>query len=222
MVNNKKQILQKAILSAAIVGSAFILAQILSANSTQGLGTINEPGLTLPESYLGEKTMIADAKQNAKFEVKAPTDLPQSTSVKDVYMSDDGTRVLILYSNPTMNTIDNAGGATLPVTGEIVLSMGAQETNPIPAAKSTELLPMRILVKEEGGQERLVAEIPQTQTNLMSVTINGMEGIGIDAASDTLGNRQPARVIWWDDGVLYTLAADLELPELVRIAESVK
>ncbi len=143
------------------------------------------------------------------------------SSLKEVYADKDGSSVLILYSDPHMKSVNQIGGVDIG-SAEIVLTMGKKDFNPIPAAKDKNVPPMQIFTKYPNGTEIVNGYIPQTSADFVSVTINGIDGIGLESKSDNMGNTQPATIRWWNNNTLYTLYGYTSVQELVKIAESMQ
>lgn len=218
MKNNIKQMkAMKFGLAGVVVVLGMALAGTMNLISVQHNDQLmTAPAMTVPEWYLGKKVSIDEAKQNAKFDMKVPTALPESTSLKNVFLSEDANRALILYSNPTMKVIKGPAG-TLSISAEIVIEMGSMETNPIPGLKEP-IPPIRVFVQEADRPELEVAQIPQ-DADFTFVTINGIEGVGRETKVAG-GIHQPASIAWWSNNTYYIISADLPLQALLRIAES--
>jgi hypothetical protein len=165
---------------------------------------------------MGKKVGIDEARQISKAEVKVPTKLPESTSLIQSYVSDDGERVTILYSNPKLETIKNFGATELPES-QIIVTMQKMTNNPI--QNIGESLPVIITVQEEGKPEKAVEVKPTTPT-FDYTTINGVDGVIIQKRSEQ--NRPFSEISWWSNNTLYQIYADLPSSELQKIAESMQ
>lgn len=218
MENNIRQskALKYGFVAVAIVLGIAVAGTINFINAQDTDQLLKLPSMTVPEWYLGKKVSIDEAKQNAKFDMKVPRALPQSTMLKNVFLSEDGNRALILYSNPSMKAINGPGNA-LPIPAQIVVEMGVMETNPIPGLKQP-IPPIRVFVQEGDQPASEVAQIPQ-DPDFTFLTINDMEGVGREAKVSG-GIYQPASVAWWANNTYYIISADMPLQALVRIAES--
>jgi hypothetical protein len=217
MCDVKMKYAKKIGFALASVASAFVLSLILTTIQTTDVReSVYSPGLVLPESTMGKKVGIDEARQISKAEVKVPTKLPESTSLIQSYVSDDGERVTILYSNPKLETIKNFGATELPES-QIIVTMQKMTNNPI--QNIGESLPVIITVQEEGKPEKAVEVKPTTPT-FDYTTINGVDGVIIQKRSEQ--NRPFSEISWWSNNTLYQIYADLPSSELQKIAESMQ
>jgi hypothetical protein len=217
MKNSKTAV--KIGISITLVAIAFAMSMVVAQIGPK-MNETASAGMSIPISNISEKSTLEKAKQNAQFVMKVPTKLPLS-SLKETYADKDGSSVLILYSDSHMKSINQIGGADIG-SAEIVLTMGKKDFNPIPAAKDKNVPPMEVFTKYPNGTEIVNRYIPQTPADFISVTINGIDGIGFESKSDNMENMQPATIRWWDNNTLYTLYGYTSVQELVKIAESMQ
>ena len=214
--NYAKQFGIYAILIAAAFGVVTAANSMGAISQTNGYNSQDRIGLFLPESYLGDKLTIQQAK-TAQVDMKIPTALPESTTLTQVYADKDRSNIFVLYSNPTMKNVDRISSISIPKT-TIIVHMEKMENNPIPYARA-ELPPLTITVEEEGKPAQTIL-VEQTPPPLVTVKVNGVDGFVLEA--DEKSNRPLSKISWWENNTLYNISADLSIPRLVNLAESMQ
>lgn len=170
---------------------------------------VNEPIVAPPSSPIvgpGVKVVnIAEAEKEAGYKIYTASYLPFNNSHKITRMDPNTKDVTLVYS-PTVVTTSTMAEDVLASKGFFV---------------SYSVIPQGFDV--EGWIEQFVADAPDVRKR---VTINGMLGEANEysIAVDPFGVELPlpAEVIFFRGNVQITLAAEMPMTELIRVAESLK
>lgn len=216
--HDSKQKFAKIAMGVVMVILAFAVFSVIDMPVAEN---IVSAGLARSLSEGAYKVSLEEASQLTQMRILTPDSLPQSTTLKDVYVDRGETGVIILYSSPDLKPISKIGATDID-SAEIAVTMTKKQNNPIPGVKNMEGHTMEAIVTYANGTQ-VTKNIEQSlPIEYVDVTINGVEGIGFETRSDYSGQIYPASVSWWDNNVLYRVHSHLPMDELVKIAESMK
>lgn len=203
--------------SSALVAVLAVIERLTSLGiSEQETQSGNRPGIPL-SAMLTEKNTISETVDLVDFRVAIPTHLPNSVVFEKGFASNSKDQVTLIYSNPkkSSNIVDRGIEAS---EGSVIYTVRLQETNPL-LYKDIQPNPIKVITKDSNGNVTTKI-IPQKLAEYADTMVNDMEAV-VETVDAEHGKNLP-RLGWWNDGLLYTISADLSNDELVKIAESIQ
>lgn len=174
----------------------------------QNMSNSDGVGFTPPAIIFGTPVSLSAASAQATFPVKIPNVLPSGTAISHAYISGDSDTVYLFYSNSGMKELN------LPFPAQIEISESLSATDPIPLQTGGPVHPMIISGQQGDGPVTTFTSISQS-SHATPYAVCGVIGVG----SEIVGN-DPATLVWWKGGVLYTVSGMNAVSTLQSIATS--
>lgn len=163
-----------------------------------------QEGFQLPESELGDRVSLDEARDAFKFNV--PTYLPRGTTLERVYVGGiNGEVVSIYYDNRNLQSFVQS------IKTSLVITIVQTDRDPI-ERMLVDLPPVRLRVEDEEGVR--VVEVPRQRSGSL-VTV-----CGVNAWANEPSDLGVGGLLWWMDGVEYQISGRMPVSQTMRIANS--
>ena len=190
---------------------------------TNALTTVTNALTTVTNTQMGSATMwsvesfgpeisLNQATSLIKVNIAGPTNLPDSLSMSEV--RGNSVYVVLIYQSPILPTLQNWD------TGSMIIWIARDNTTYHPVS-SVQVVGQAEMTCNTGTGVQDCSTISSqvvtvTQTTVVNVLVGGNPGVG----SNPQGQDGIGDVTWWNNGIHYTIDADLPLSTLVSIGAS--